>query len=155
VSPLLQFKAYRMQPGFGRVGGSHPDPRSPTLCNALDASWPLCMFDVRGSCKDMRCRMQHLQDGELSLAAEQGARQAAVAAAAGAQPITAAARSSTLIAAELAGAQAGVGEQLRHRGRVAQFTPAMRLAVGLEGHVPQYARTAWEGEGVLCWAALL
>ena len=25
---------------------------------ALDPSWPVCKFDVRGSCKDSRCTMQ-------------------------------------------------------------------------------------------------
>lgn len=30
-----------------------------------DPTWPLCVFDVRGACKDGGCPKQHLKDGML------------------------------------------------------------------------------------------
>ncbi|KAG1671564.1 hypothetical protein FOA52_011287 [Chlamydomonas sp. UWO 241] len=41
----------------------------------MDPTWPICKFDVRGSCKDPRCGMQHLRDGVLT--ADGAARQLA------------------------------------------------------------------------------
>ncbi|GAX73833.1 hypothetical protein CEUSTIGMA_g1283.t1, partial [Chlamydomonas eustigma] len=35
------------------------------LSEGLDPAWPICKFDVRGTCKDRRCSMQHLSDGTL------------------------------------------------------------------------------------------
>lgn len=35
------------------------------MAHMCDPAWPLCVFDVRGSCKDAGCPGQHLRDGML------------------------------------------------------------------------------------------
>ncbi|KAJ9510901.1 hypothetical protein QJQ45_027686, partial [Haematococcus lacustris] len=65
-SPLLQFRMYRLTPQYTALGASNPPVTSPTVTHAFDGLWPLCMFEVRGSCRDTRCPRQHMQDGTLT-----------------------------------------------------------------------------------------
>jgi len=49
-------------------GRAHPHAllsHTCSLAHTLDPAWPLCVFDVRGACKDPGCTMQHLRDGAL------------------------------------------------------------------------------------------
>ena len=38
---------------------------SPTFTHRLDPHWPLCTYDIRGSCRDAKCEFQHASDYQL------------------------------------------------------------------------------------------
>ena len=38
---------------------------SPTFTHRLDPHWPLCVYDIRGSCRDAKCEFQHASDYQL------------------------------------------------------------------------------------------
>lgn len=38
---------------------------SPTFTHRLDPHWPLCTYDIRGSCRDAKCEFQHATDYQL------------------------------------------------------------------------------------------
>ena len=38
---------------------------SPTFTHRLDPHWPLCTYDIRGSCRDAKCEFQHASDYRL------------------------------------------------------------------------------------------
>ena len=38
---------------------------SPSFTHRLDPHWPLCTYDIRGSCRDAKCQYQHASDYQL------------------------------------------------------------------------------------------
>ena len=38
---------------------------SPSFSHRLDPHWPLCTYDIRGSCRDAKCQYQHASDYQL------------------------------------------------------------------------------------------
>ncbi|KIY96509.1 hypothetical protein MNEG_11451 [Monoraphidium neglectum] len=40
-------------------------PLSPTYCHCVDPLWPICMHELRGSCRVAACGGQHWADGQL------------------------------------------------------------------------------------------
>ena len=38
---------------------------SPSFTHGLDPHWPLCTYDIRGSCRDAKCQYQHASDYQL------------------------------------------------------------------------------------------
>ena len=67
-SPLSSFRILRMaSQSMHQLSKAAEDgkgwPRLPGF--RLDPSRPVCKFDVRGSCKDVMCAGQHLQEGDL------------------------------------------------------------------------------------------
>lgn len=144
-SPLLQLHAYCYTRQLGTLPHAAP----------VDAHWPLCSFDVRGSCRDMRCSMQHLQDGRLHCGKSGGGagggrvpghgeqqrgcakasklelRDQALAAA-GPGP-------NSLLQAAWAAREARVTDHLRSRGEGAHISPESRMRAALEDDpVPLY-----------------
>jgi hypothetical protein len=165
-SPLLQFKAYRLTPQYYILYGNtgKPPPLSLTITNSYHGLWPLCQFDVRGKCLDMRCGMQHMQDGQLSFkeAVQEyeprlkavGVKQPGLLEAKGGRPAptTSAEVTERLYAASYALAQQGrslsslvkacsvaeVSEKQVSRGRVALLPLEARVRAALQGEVPSY-----------------
>ncbi|KAI4157243.1 MAG: hypothetical protein L6R39_000703 [Caloplaca ligustica] len=63
-SPLKRFHAYRYHPDFvSRVGGGY---RSLTYSHKIDATKPICPYEVGGRCNDASCENQHFKSMNLS-----------------------------------------------------------------------------------------
>ncbi|KAL0033603.1 hypothetical protein WJX79_007018 [Trebouxia sp. C0005] len=62
-SPLRVFRSYRLCDTFQTV--SQLPLASPSFTHGLDPHWPLCTYDIRGSCRDAKCQYQHASDYQL------------------------------------------------------------------------------------------
>nr|XP_054775051.1 zinc finger C3H1 domain-containing protein-like [Lytechinus pictus] len=63
-SSLLPFKAFRLSPLFRYKAGY--SVQSPSYTNKLDASRPLCQYELKGTCNDDDCVWQHERDYTMS-----------------------------------------------------------------------------------------
>ncbi|XP_041453121.1 zinc finger C3H1 domain-containing protein-like [Lytechinus variegatus] len=63
-SSLLPFKAFRLSPLFRYKAGY--SVQSPSFTNKLDATRPLCQFELKGTCNDDDCVWQHERDYTMS-----------------------------------------------------------------------------------------
>lgn len=62
-SPLKAFRSYRLLSTFQTV--SQLPLTSLSFTNRLDPHWPLCTYDIRGSCRDAKCLFQHASHYQL------------------------------------------------------------------------------------------
>ncbi|XP_030844440.1 uncharacterized protein LOC100893615 isoform X2 [Strongylocentrotus purpuratus] len=63
-SSLLPFKAFRLSPLFRLKAGY--SVQSLSFTNKLDASRPLCLYELKGTCNDDDCVWQHERDYTMS-----------------------------------------------------------------------------------------